>query len=309
MSTVVQQVTKNQLSTLQKKYQNYLLGKTPPYSFFSAKKNGVTITAYNSGKVVFQGNNAESEAAACGLTTTPSAPTKKAKSAHSTNRLPADFDTWSVLGSDEVGNGSYFGPLVTVAAYAEKSQLNTLKALGVKDSKLLTDPQIQTIAKKLITIIPYQPLVLTPEKYNQVQQQHNAVAMKVLLHHQALTLLQQKLVSTPQAILIDAFTTEKNFQQYLHKEQRSFSLPTYFVTKGEQHHLAVAVASIIARHLFLEALKEESAACGILLPSGAGNKSDQVAVKLLEQGGLPLLGRYAKLHFANTEKALKLWRK
>ena len=55
--------------------------------------------------------------------------------------LPADFSQWSVVGSDEVGNGSYFGPLVVCAVYASKDQLPALKALGVKDSKMLTDPQ------------------------------------------------------------------------------------------------------------------------------------------------------------------------
>ena len=80
----------------------------------------------------------------------------------------------------------------------------------------------------------------------------------------------------------------------------------YFVTKGEQYHLAVAAASIISRASFLEELDKASAEAGITLPSGAGTKSDQIAAKLLEKGGMPMLEKYAKLHFANTEKALNL---
>ena len=56
----------------------------------------------------------------------------------------------------------------------------------------------------------------------------------------------------------------------------------------------------------MEELHKASAEAGITLPSGAGTKSDQVAAKLLEKGGMPMLEKYAKLHFANTEKALKL---
>lgn len=56
----------------------------------------------------------------------------------------------------------------------------------------------------------------------------------------------------------------------------------------------------------MEELDKASAEAGITLPSGAGTKSDQVAAKLLEKGGMPMLEKYAKLHFANTEKALKL---
>ncbi|PQB94409.1 ribonuclease HIII, partial [Enterococcus faecium] len=70
-----------------------------------------------------------------------------------------------------------------------------------------------------------------------------------------------------------------------------------------------AAASIISRASFLEELDKASAEAGITLPSGAGTKSDQVAAKLLEKGGMPMLEKYAKLHFANTEKALKLLKK
>ncbi|HAP4939115.1 TPA: ribonuclease HIII, partial [Enterococcus faecalis ADL-335] len=42
------------------------------------------------------------------------------------------------------------------------------------------------------------------------------------------------------------------------------------------------------------------------VPSGAGSKSDQVAARILKKGGLDLLANYAKLHFANTQKAQKL---
>ena len=38
--------------------------------------------------------------------------------------------------------------LVVCAVYASKDQLPALKALGVKDSKMLTDPQIRAMAPK-----------------------------------------------------------------------------------------------------------------------------------------------------------------
>ena len=47
---------------------------------------------------------------------------------------------------------------------------------------------------------------------------------------------------------------------------------------------------------------------GIVIPSGAGSNVDIVAAKLLKRGGLPMLGKYAKLHFANTQKAQKIAR-
>lgn len=281
-------------------YQNFLV-KTPPYAVFSAKIPGVSITAYNSGKVLFQGVSAESEASKWGSTTST---TKKEAE---TTSLPKGFANWSVVGSDEVGNGSYLGPVVVCATYAKKEQLPLLKELGVKDSKMLTDTMIKKIAKELRLVIPFRELIVTPKKYNDIQPNYNVNRMKVALHNQALYLLLNDLLpEKPDGILIDQFTTEKNYRSYLKREPNQVTEHLYFKTKGEQYHLSVAAASIICRATFLDELDKASQELGFIVPSGAGTKSDQAAAKILKKGGLPLLEKYAKLHFANTEKAKKI---
>ena len=66
MSSTVLKLSKTEIQKLKSYYTDYLLNKKVPYSEFSAKKNGTSITAYTSGKVLFQGNNAEQEAAKWG---------------------------------------------------------------------------------------------------------------------------------------------------------------------------------------------------------------------------------------------------
>lgn len=301
MSNVIIKTTAIQIEKMKQAYSTFLLPKKIPYTSFTAKKNGTTITAYTSGKVMFQGANAEKEASLWG--NTQSIAPKNSKSTD----LPPDLPHLSVLGSDEVGNGSYFGPLTVCAAYVDKTKLDLLKQLGVRDSKEMKDPQIVHLAKILKETIPYQLLVLSPKKYNEIQPKYNAVRMKVALHNQAIHLLLQKIAPTkPDAILIDQFTPEANFKKYVQTEKNQIQEKLYFVTKGEQYHLAVAAASIISRASFLEELDKASAELGFTLPSGAGTKSDQAAAKILQKGGVPLLGNYAKLHFANTEKAKRL---
>lgn len=310
MSQTVITISPAKRATLKEHYQLFLVPNKSPYVAFAAKKNGVMITAYTSGKVMFQGNQAEKEASLWqDLATVPVSNKKNAakKSATKSSILPADFANWSVIGSDEVGNGSYFGPLVVCAVYAAKENLAALQKLGVKDSKMLTDEQIKRMAPQIEKLVPAQKLVVSPTKYNQVQPRYNAVHMKVALHNQALYLLLQRIAPTkPQGILIDQFTSEANYRKYLQGEQHPVTEKLYFITKGEQYHLAVAAASILCRAAFLEALAEGSQEVGMELPSGAGAKSDQVAARLLQKGGLALLGNYAKLHFANTKKAQDL---
>ncbi|MDT2848816.1 ribonuclease HIII [Vagococcus carniphilus] len=282
------------------------LTKVPPYAVFSAKLPGVTVTAYNSGKVLFQGVNAEKEASKWGEPETSKKGVKNTTTSKD-DSLPSGFSNWSVVGSDEVGNGSYLGPVVVCATYAKKEQLPLLKELGVKDSKMLTDPMIKKIAKDLKLVIPFRQLIVTPKKYNEIQPNYNVNRMKVALHNQAIHLLLNDLLpEKPEGILIDQFTTEKNYRSYLKQEPNQVTSNLYFKTKGEQYHLSVAAASIICRATFLEELDKASKELGITVPSGAGTKSDQAAAKILKKGGLPLLEKYAKLHFANTEKAQKI---
>lgn len=281
-------------------YQGSIKAKTPPYAEFSAKVGGLTITAYTSGKVMFQGDGAEAEANKWGTTTAPS------KKTTASNGLPKDFANWSVVGSDEVGNGSYFGPVVVCATYVEKKKMPLLKELGVRDSKELTDKQIRLIAGDIKLAVPYHELIVTPEKYNQIQPDYNVNRMKVALHNQAIYLLLQEIAPIkPEGILIDQFTPESNYRKHLAREKNQVKEKIYFTTKGEQYHLSVAAASIICRASFLDALDQASKELGMVIPSGAGPKSDVAGAKLLKRGGMALLGKYAKLHFANTQKAQK----
>lgn len=316
MTQVVLKPDTAQLQAMKKYYQPQLIPNKNPYAAFTAKVGAVTITAYSSGKVMFQGGGAEKEAGrwqsvsptASNSKSIKKTTTSKGKSAAvDTAKLPAGFAGWSVAGSDEVGNGSYFGPLVVCAVYAAKEKLPALQKLGVKDSKMLTDVQIRQMAPAIMELVPYRKLVVTPEKYNAVQPRYNAVHMKAVLHNQALYLLLQEIApEKPDGILVDQFTSPANYRNYLKDESHKVTEPMYFVTKGEQYHLAVAAASILCRASFLEELEKESAEAGLTLPSGAGAKSDQVAARLIQKGGLELLGNYAKLHFANTQKALKI---
>lgn len=299
MGTTVVKVTPNELKEAATYYQNYIVPNSIPYTAFFARKNGITITAYTSGKIMFQGNNEKQEAEQWQKET-------EIKTSED-NRLPAGFSKRSIIGSDEVGNGSYFGPLVVCAVYADKKQLPLLKQLGVKDSKMLTDQQILQLAPKIKKEVNYKRLVVLPEKYNQIQPRYNAVAMKVALHNQCIHLLLKQIKPLqPEGILIDQFVQETSYRKYLKREKNLVTENLYFITKGEQYHLAVAAASIICRAEFLEVLSQESSEVGINLASGAGKKSDLQAAEIIKKGGIELLGKYAKLHFKNTEKAIKI---
>lgn len=292
MSTIVLQLQKTEREQLKNEFARF--AKTSKNTYIEAffKPEGASITVYTSGKVMFQGEKAEQYAQKWGHTEN-----------QTTTTISQDC---ALIGTDEVGNGSYFGGLAVVASFVTPNDHAFLKSLGVDDSKKMTDQKICQIAPLLKEKIPHQALLLAPKKYNEViEQGYNAVSVKVALHNQAIFLLLQQGVQA-QEIVIDAFTSPKNYDKYARQEKNQVTQAIRLIEKAESLYLAVAVSSIIARALFLENLEKLGQTIGITLPSGAGHKSDVVASQILRKYGMEVLNQTAKLHFANTQKAQAL---
>lgn len=233
---------------------------------------------------------------------------KSEKKSNNTRHLPEHFESLSVVGSDEVGTGDYFGPITVVATYVSKEHIPLLRELGVKDSKGLKDEQISAIAKEIKHVIPYSLLTLHNEKYNQLQQSGMSQGkLKALLHNQAIGHVLNKISpQKPEAILIDQFAKEEVYYQYLKGQKVVHRENVYFSTKAESVHLSVAAASILARYAFVQHFENLSKEAGFVIPKGAGAQVDVAAAKLIQAKGKESLPHFVKLHFANTEKAWKL---
>ncbi len=307
MSQVVLLKKANEISEMKTYYAKYLNDKQPPGSIFAAKIPGCSITAYKSGKVLFQGNGCDTEAKKWGNTTQSAQPSKKPSPAAA--NLPENIGSLSVIGSDEVGTGDYFGPITVVAAYVKKDQIPLLKELGVKDSKNLGDEKIIEIAKQIKDIVPHSLLTLHNDKYNKLQQSGMSQGkIKALLHNQAIGHVLGKIApEKPEAILIDQFAKEEVYFNYLKKQQTIQRERVYFSTKAEGIHLAVAAASILARYAFVRHFENLSKQAGFPLTKGAGPKVDEAAARLIREKGREALSGFVKLHFTNTEKAMKLY--
>lgn len=307
MGNVVLLCGKNTVTEMKNYYEKQLLEKKPPGSVFSAKTSSCTITAYQSGKVLFQGNDCEREAGRWRESSLESGAAAKPKPA-AKGDLPAGIGQMSVIGSDEVGTGDFFGPITVVAAYVKKEHIPLLKELGVKDSKDLNDDKIIEIAKVIKDVVPFSLMTLKNEKYNQVQQAGMSQGkMKALLHNQAILKVLEKMTpEKPDAILIDQFVQPGTYFQHLKGQKAIARENVYFSTKAEGIHLAVAAASILARYAFIQYMDKLSEAAGFPIPKGAGAHVDEAAAKLILKKGRESLPSFVKLHFANTEKAMAL---
>ena len=189
MATLTKEMSKDEILHLKERLSKFILKEsTPQYTYYQIKTKECTITAYTSGKVVFQGADLS--------WLEPTTPHKEAQ---------------DQAGSDEVGTGDYFGPVVVASCIVTKEAREKLAHLGIQDSKQVDDAKIRKLAPIIKEVCPHSILVVPNTKYNDMHDTCNMVDMKCRLHNQAYVNLVHKGYTLPKQIVIDQFVQEKSY--------------------------------------------------------------------------------------------------
>ena len=285
--------------------------KTPPYAIFQAVDGDTVVTLYESGKAVFQGKDAdlasdywvETEKIHSGHAEVTNSDNKKKESKKDMD----SFETTKYMyvdsvGSDEVGTGDYFGPIVVTASYVKKEDVSYLKEIGAMDSKQITDEKILQIAPLIAKKITYKSIILSNEDYNKYHSLYNMNKVKAILHNKVLLEIMEEKPKIDY-IIIDEFAKEFVYYSYL-KEAKKVQKGITFMTKAENKNMAVACSSIICRYLFLKEYKKLEESINTKLPKGAGIEVDNIGKELVSKYGIEILNKIAKKSFKNTERIL-----
>lgn len=279
MATYTKTMTAKEIGDLKERLSSHIIKESQPdYTYYQIKTEECTITAYTSGKVVFQGqdlNWMKSE--------------------------DSDYEIYPQAGSDEVGTGDYFGPVTVAACIVDREASIKLKELNIQDSKQIPDKRIVQLAPQIKACCPHSILIVQNAKYNSVHAVHNMVDIKCRLHNQAYINLQKKGFILPKKIIIDQFVQEKSYYRYLQNEPEVVK-NIHFETKAENKYLSVACASILARNAFLESMDKMEQAYDFHFEKGAGSNVDHCAREFVQRFGRDALFQVAKLHFKNTER-------
>jgi ribonuclease HIII len=208
------------------------------------------------------------------------------------------------MGVDESGKGDFFGPLVVSAAYTDPDLARSMKAMGVKDCKLLGDKQVLAIGSKLRELLGvkrYALVSIGPEAYNRLYAKiKNVNRLLAWAHARTIENLLEGVPDCPR-VVADQFGAKHVIERALMSKGRSIKL--------EQHHkaesdIAVAAASILAREGFLRALYRMSTTFGVTVPKGASEQVRNAAVELVRKDGPGVLLRAVKCHFKTTDQVL-----
>lgn len=281
--------------------------KTPAYAIFQADEEDTVVTLYESGSMVFQGVSADIDANIWKETEKHLNPNKKIeekKKKEPTKKEETNLNKYyfaTTIGSDEVGTGDFFGPIVVTSSYVTKDDIPFLEDLGVRDSKKLTDEKILEIVPKIIKRIPYKSFILNNTDYNNFYSKDvNMNKMKAILHNKVLVSLasEQKVFDY---IVVDEFAKEYVYYSYL-RDVKQVCKNITFLTKAEDKVLSVACSSIISRYIFIKEFDKLSKELGILLPKGAGTIVDEIAKTIVQKYGYDKLKEIAKMNFKNVLK-------
>lgn len=292
-------------------YKDMKRDKTPPYAVFQADTGDTIVTLYESGKAMFQGVSADIEAGMWESIRKDKdnidyfMDTKDTK-IKKEDQVDILSDIASV-GSDEVGTGDYYGPIVVTASFVSKDNIPFLNELGVRDSKKLSDEQILKIVPKIIKKIPYKTIMLSNKEYNDNYGKNmNMNKIKAVLHNKVLTEMVKD--NDYDYIVVDQFEPEKSYYNHLSDVPNPLKGIT-FITKAEDKCLSVAVSSLISRYIFIKEMDKLGDKYGIFLPKGANYYVEDVGIKLVNKYGEKILHDIAKLNFSNTDRILKEVRK
>lgn len=280
-------------------YKDKVRDKKIPYVVFQAQEEDTVITMYESGKVMFQGVSADVDAAMWG-TALENTKEKQAER----KKENAKYYNCSAVGSDEVGTGDYFGPIVVTATFVAKEDIPFLEKLGVGDSKKIDDSKILKIAPEIAKKIKYKSVILSNSEYNEKYTKDiNMNKIKAILHNRVLYQLVNEVKPKYDYIIVDEFAREARYYDYI-KEQKVIQRDITFMTKAEDKNMAVACGSIISRYIFLKEFDKLCDSIHIPLPKGAGKDVDSIGEEVVEKYGEDKLKEIAKLNFKNTERIL-----
>ena len=283
MSTFSIKLSDDKIKQLKDTFKDYIKDNPNEYIDTFIQKQDITISIYKTNKVVFQGNDAFFYASAY-------IDNKKIRQA----------------GSDEVGTGDVFGPVVICASIVEEDDFDYIEQMHITDSKQLNDDYIMELAPELMKKFKHSLLVLDNETYNRVHEKYNLNAIKAKMHNKAYLNMIDKGYDIPKACYVDQFCSEYNYYEYLKDEERIYR-NLIFETKAEEKYPAVAIGSIISRYAFLMKMKQLNEKYGIKLHRGATESEniDNDIKTFINKYGLDELKMIGKLHFKNFDKYLR----
>lgn len=273
-----------------------------PYARFAAEKEKTNLVFYESGKLVVQGKGTQEFVE---FVLEPEI-LEEVRLGYETVLNPDLL--LPRLGVDESGKGDFFGPLCIAGVYVNEAVVKSWADAGIRDSKnISSDKRIRDLAE-LIRKTPGCVTSVVPignEAYNRLYAKMRSVNTLLAWGHarviENLMGLRHRMNPPPARAISDQFASNKDV---VAKALMTLGREIELVQKHRaEEDLAVAAASILARHEFVTRLGGLEKKFGLALPKGASAAVDAAAKAFVAQHGADSLPQIAKMHFRTALRA------
>jgi len=286
-----------------------------PYARFAAEHDKTNVVFYESGKLVIQGKGTQEFIE---FILEPEI-LKEARMGYEAVLNPDLL--LPRLGVDESGKGDFFGPMCVAGVYVNQKVIESWKEAGIRDSKnISSDKRIRELAE-LIRETPGCVSTVVPignEAYNRLYAKMRSVNTMLAWGHarviENLMALRYQMNPAPVRAISDQFAANK---ETVANALMSLGREIELIQKHKaEEDIAVAAASILARHEFVSRLANLEKEFEIKLPKGASAAVDKAAKDFISRHGAGQLNKVAKMHFRTAYRAQGLpeppkteWRK
>jgi len=273
-----------------------------PYARFAAEKEKINAVFYESGKLVLQGKGTQEFIE---FVLEPQI-LQEAKLGYEAVLNPDLL--LPRLGVDESGKGDFFGPLCIAGVYINESVITAWKGAGIRDSKNIgSDKRIRELAELIrktpgcVTTV----VAIGNEAYNRLYTKMRSVNTLLAWGHarvvENLMGQRHRMIPPPVRAISDQFASSKDV---VAKAMMALGREIELVQRHRaEEDLAVAAASILARHEFVTRLGGLEKEFELVLPRGASAAVDAAAKEFVAKHGAAELPKVAKMHFRTALRA------
>ena len=186
-----------------------------------------------------------------------------------------------ILGCDEAGRGPVVGSLMIAGVMIEESKLESLKKLGVKDSKLLAHPKRIKLAEEIRRLVDdYKIIVIPPKEIDEaVLSESKNMNLNWLEAHKIAQIVNEL---GPDKVYLDCPSPNiKKFTSYLRELIDDQKIDIIAEHKADVTYPIVSAASILAKVKREEEVASIEQMAGQSI--GSGYSSNQVCQKFLKE--------------------------
>jgi len=150
-----------------------------------------------------------------------------------------------VCGVDEAGRGPLLGPLVIAGVVADEKNLDRLKSLGVKDSKLLTPKRREELFEQVKSIVESYEIIIVPPQ--EIDDALNSESLNLNWLEAIKTAMIINKLNAKKAYIDSPSTNLKAYADYMRIYVKDKDVNLICEHKADVKYVVVSAASILAK--------------------------------------------------------------